>query len=110
MKDANDFLKDNPHIKLDVDIEEEIPVRKNSFDPKTNKVSSTYQMEKIRTRYIHAPKETVSCKTGGHNYRVSDTKRWIFVCTRCPFARRAFPFTHKFSDGKLINKATGQPI
>ncbi len=108
MKTADDFLKDNPHIKLGQDIEEEVPVKKNSFDPKTGKVFSTYQLEKVRTRYINAPKETVSCKTSGHLYRVADPHRWMFACTKCPFTRRAFPTTHRFASGKLINKATGQ--
>ncbi len=108
--DVDRFLKDNPGIKLGEDVMEEIPVKKNSFDPKTNKVFSTYQLEKVQTRYVHAPKETVSCKEGGHLYRIADPKRWMFVCTRCPFARRAFPTTHKFIKGQLINKATNQPV
>lgn len=110
MKTAEDFLKDNPHIKLGEDITEEIPVKKNSFDPKTGKVFSTYQLEKVHTRYIDAPKEKLSCKTGGHVYRIADPKRWIFACTRCPFARRVFPTTHRFIKGQIINKASGQPI
>lgn len=110
MKNANDFLRDNPHIKLGVDIEEEVPVLKNQFDPKTHKVSSVYQLEKVRTRYIDAPKEKVSCKTGGHNYRVADKHRWIFACNNCTFARRAFPTTHRFSNGQLIRKDTNQLV
>ncbi len=110
MTDSKQFLKDNPHIKLGVDIEEDIPVKKNSFDPKTGKVFSTYQLEKVRTRYIDAPKEAVSCKVGGHNYRISNPHRWIFVCTKCPFAKRVFPTTHKFIKGQLIRKIDNQPV
>lgn len=108
--DKEQFLKDNPHIKLGEDITEQITVPKNTFDPKTGKISSTYQIEKVHTRYIHAPKEVVSCKTNGHFYRVADPKRWMFVCTRCRFARRAFPTTYRFIKGQLISKATGQPV
>ena len=110
MKTTEDFLKDNPHIKLGEEVIEEIPVLKNSFDPKTKQVFSTYQLEKVKTRYIDAPKVKVSCKLGGHTYRIADPKRWIFICTVCPFSRRAFPTTHRFTQGKLINKASGQPV
>lgn len=106
----NDFSKDNPHIKLGEWTEEEIAVKKNHFDTKTGKVTSTYQLEKVRTKYVNAPKQKVSCKTGGHSYRIADSHKWIFTCEKCPYSKKAFPTTHKFVKGQLINKATNLPV
>ena len=108
MKNANDFIRENPHIKLDQFVDEEIPVQKNSFNPKTGKVFSTYKLEKVKTKYVNAPKEKVSCRDNDHTYRVADTHKWIFACLNCPVAKKALPFTHKFIKGKLIRKATGR--
>lgn len=107
MKGTEEFLKDNPGIKLGEDIEEEIPVKKNVFNPKTKTVMSTYQLEKVRTRYIEAVPEKLACKQGEHIYKVADPKQWLFFCTKCPHSKRVFPTTHTFSKGKLIHKATG---
>lgn len=110
MTNADNFLKDNPHIKLGEFVEEEVPVLKNSFDTNTGKVTSSYQLEKVRTKYVNAPKQKVSCKTGVHSYKVLDVHKWIFGCVNCPYSKKAFPTTHKFIDGQLISKATNLPV
>lgn len=95
---------------LDVFIEEDVPVRKNALDPKTGRITSIVQMEKQRTMYMDVPKEHYRCKSGEHNFEVTDTHKWIFSCTKCTYSRRVYPTTYKFIDGKLIHKQTGKAI
>lgn len=106
---SKDNIEDFP-FPLDTDVEETVPVQKNSFNPDTGRVTSTYQLEKVKTRYIHAPKEKLRCKPGDHIFRVLDNRKWIFGCTICPFAKKVSPATFTFNKGKLISKATELPV
>ena len=100
-KDAKDF----PY-PLNTDIEEQIPVKKVRFDEKSNKLISTYELETRRTRYIDAPREHIRCKSGEHEFKVINGGEGLFQCIKCPFQRKVYPTTHKYVNGKLINKIT----
>lgn len=108
MSDKDD-LKNFP-LPLDTDIEEEVPVKKNAFDPKTGRITSNYQLEKVTTRYIHAPKEKLRCKPTTHIFQISDPNRWLFTCSNCPYAFKASPIAYIFKEGKLISKRTNIPV
>lgn len=95
---------------LNVDIEEQVPVKKMKFDPESKEVTTAWSMEKRTTRYIEVPKEKHRCANGEHIFKVIDGGRGIFACTLCPFRRKVYPSTYKFLDGKLIHKITGKII
>lgn len=105
----DDTPKDFPH-PLDTWIEEDIPVKRNKIDPDTGKVTTTTQLEKVKTKYMNVPPVKHRCQDGEHIFRVSDPNRGIFVCTICPYARQVFPTTYEFKDGKLIHRITGKII
>lgn len=88
-------------------IEEEVPVRKNKIDPETGVVTSTIQLEKVRTKYIQAIPRKHRCKDGEHIFKCIDNNRYIFSCTKCPYSRQVYPTTYKFENGKLIHRTTG---
>lgn len=103
-----------PH-PLDTDIIEQVPVRKFHMDPKTEKIRQVIEMETRITRYVDVPKEKHRCKDGEHLFRVVDGGRGLFSCTLCPFTRKVYPTTHRFTGnldtpGKLIHKVTHQTI
>lgn len=98
-----------PH-PLDVDIEETIPVKKFKFDPKTKRTTSTYELEKVTTRYMEIPYEKYRCKTGEHTFKCVDNTRYIFSCVKCPFSRKVYPTSYEFIKGKLISKTTGRAV
>jgi len=100
---------------LDTDIIEEVPVQKirvDDINEKTGaaKYSVKTVLERQTVRYIHAPKSKVRCKDGEHIFRPYDTRKGIFACTLCLYARKVFPSTYMFKDGKLINRTTGRVI
>lgn len=105
MEDAKKFP-----FPLDVDIEEQIPVKKVKFDPKTERITSVYEMETRITRYMDVPKEKHRCKDGEHEFKCIDGGRGIFNCRHCPFTRKVYPSSYKFIDGKLIHKQTGRVV
>ena len=55
-EDKEQFLKDNPGVKLDEFFDEQVPVKKNHFDEKTGTISQTIQLENLRTKYVYVPK------------------------------------------------------
>lgn len=112
-KEMNDDIKEftqNTGKPVDTWVEEEVPVQKNKFDPTTGKIMTTYDLEKVRTKYINAPKEKFRCKSGEHYFRIFNAKRWMFACNNCPLVKRVFPTKYTLKDGKLINKVTHIPV
>lgn len=107
MSDAS--LKDFPY-KLNEWTEEEVPVRKNKFDHKTGKVVSIYEMEKIKTMYINAPKEKLRCASGTHIFKpIGNPGNYTFGCVNCPFARKVYPTTYRLTaEGRLQHRITGE--
>lgn len=106
--DAARFTRETG-IPLDQDVTEQIPVRKNVFDQKTGTVRSTVQLENVTVRYIHSPKDKVSCNRGEHDFHVVDNRKWLFACRSCAIQKKVTPFSHKFINGKLISKRTNLP-
>ena len=116
MSEATEFTK-NTGIPLDVDIEEQVPVKKlvvDSFDEETEtaKVSIKTVLEKRTVRYMHVPKTKHRCKDGEHVFRIFNRNKYLFACTLCPFVRKVFPTTYRFdrASGKLIHRITGQAV
>jgi len=107
MADKQDFP-----FPLDTDIEEDIPVRKNKFDPATGKVYSVVELEKQKVRYINAPPEKHRCKPGDHTFIVINLKRSIFGCTKCQYSRMVYPTKYRYDEKtkKLINKFTQEVL
>jgi ribosomal protein L37AE/L43A len=101
--------KDFPH-PLNEFIEEDIPVKKIRFDANTGKISQVTELEKQKTMYIDAKPEKTRCKSGEHYFKVINTSRGIFKCTKCPFHRQVYPTSYMYIDGKLISKATGKAV
>lgn len=105
----NDFTKETGK-PLDEWIGEDTPVLKNRYDPKTGRVFSSYEIEKVKTKYIEVPYEKLRCKTGDHIFEVADIHKYIFHCTKCQYTRQVYPTTYKFANGKLIHRFTGKAI
>lgn len=82
-------------------IEEEVPVKKNTFDPKTGHISSTYQTEKVKTMYINAPKEKVRCKDNDHYWKSYNPRKWLINCKNCNIVKRIYPPAY-LKDGKIV--------
>jgi len=101
--DNDKDIKDFP-FPLGEWVEEQIPVKKNRFDPDTKSFNQTVEYEKVRTQYINAPKEMVRCSDNDHSFSVLDPHKWIFVCSNCHVRRKASPLKYKFLGGKLIAK------
>jgi hypothetical protein len=102
MKQDED-IKDFPY-PLNQEIEENVPVKKHRIDPKTNRVSTTYELEKVKTTYFHAPKNKFRCKPEDHEFKSYDPKKWLFTCTKCPLVKKVYP-THKLVGGKLVRRS-----
>lgn len=88
-------------------IEEEVPVTKNRINPKTGKVTSVVQLEKVRTKYIESIPKLQRCSSGEHIFKCVDQNRYIFSCIKCSYSRQVYPTTYKFENGKLIHRYTG---
>jgi len=110
MKDPKDFP-----FPLDVDIEEQVPVRRVTVDNiDEKKGSANYSvktvMEKQTVRYMNVPKTKNRCKDGDHVFRPFNIKKGMFACTNCPYVRKVYPSTYRFVDGKFIHRITGRAI
>jgi len=103
------MAKDFPH-PLNEFIEEDVPVRKLHYDQDTKKVSSTVKMEKMKTMYVDAKPEKMRCQTGQHNFKIANSSKGLFRCTKCPYYRQVYPTTYMFKKGKLIHKVTGRVV
>lgn len=95
---------------LNTFIEEEVPVKKNRFDPQSGRITSVTQMEKVKTMYIDAPAVKHRCKDGEHVFKCVDNHRYIFSCLNCRYSRKVYPTTYEFKDGKLIHRITGNIV
>lgn len=102
-------IKDFPH-PIGVEIEEEIPVTKNQFNPTTGKVTTVIELEKVKTTYLDIPKEKLRCQDGDHLFKVVDGAKGLFSCTNCPYHRQVYPTSYMFINGRLINKRTGRVV
>lgn len=112
--EASDFTK-KTGIPLNVDVVEQVPIRKitvDSIDEETGsaKFSVKTVMETQTVRYLHSPKVRVRCNTGEHIFRPLDIKKGIFGCTKCPFAARIHPANYIFKDGQLIHRDTKRVV
>lgn len=101
--------KDYP-FPLDTFIDENVPVQTHEYHPKTGTISTTVKMEKLRTKYIEAIPQKISCIKGSHDFYQSDKKKWIFTCRNCSLKKKVFPTVYRFDNGSLINKATGEKV
>lgn len=108
--DTQDFLKNNPHIKLDEWTDEKIAVPKIKFDPESKKITRSYELETVKTKYLNIPKVKHRCKTGEHDFEVVDVHRCIFSCLKCSFSKLAHPAFYKFKDKKLVNLRTNKAV
>ncbi len=100
-KKQNNETKDFPY-PLDTFIEESVPVLKNRFNIETGKLSTTYEIEKVKTMYIHAPKNKVRCKDNEHEWYSYDPSKWLIACKNCNIVKRIYPGSYTLKDGKLI--------
>jgi hypothetical protein len=92
-------------------VDEEVPVPRHEFDPKTERVTTTYTLEKVRTKYMKVKKETLRCPRGEHIFKVVDRHRYHFKCVKCGFGRQVYPTFYKFTkEGKLVNRLTGEAV
>lgn len=107
----SDFTKDTGK-PLDEFIEEEIPVQKNKFNPVTGKVFTSYDLEKVKTKYIEVPYEKIRCKDGEHIFKIKDVHKWVFSCENCNYSRKVYPVTYRYDEktGGLFHKITGDRI
>lgn len=95
-----DDIKDFPH-PLNEWIEEEVVVQKNKYDKDTGKIYRTHEIEKVKTKYFHAPPERIRCPKNDHYFVSFDPKKWLFVCKNCKTVKKVFP-SHKLADGKIV--------
>jgi hypothetical protein len=100
-------MADKFPLPTNVWTEEEVPVKKTKFDPKTGKTFSSYELEKVKTMYIDAPKEKLRCKNGDHIFECINGSKGLFKCTNCPYHRQVYPSSYMFLNGRLVNKRTG---
>lgn len=104
-------MKSEPFSKpLDTFIEEDIAVKKVKFNPETKKTFTTYELEKVRTKYMDIPYEKYRCVDGEHVFKCIDPHKWIFSCINCSYFRKVYPVTYNFEDGKLIHRKTGKVV
>jgi hypothetical protein len=107
-----DFAKDHPNIKLNEFIEETVNVKR--MIPK--EVNGRIEMEvkdvptKQRTMYIDAPERKIKCKDGEHSWYLKDNRRYIYACKKCGYHKKIYPVTHKFENGCIVHKITGERI
>lgn len=95
-------MKDNKFpFPTDQFIEEEVPVKRNTYDPNTGRVSSTYQTEKVKTMYINAPYEKVRCKDNDHYWKSYNTRKWLINCKNCNIVKKIYP-PARLQDGKIV--------
>lgn len=112
MKEPKDFP-----FPLDVDIEEQVPVKKIVVDDIDEKKGSARfsvktVMEKQTVRYMNVPKSKVRCKDGTHQFRPFNVKKGLFACLNCPYVRKIFPSTYRFDkeSKQFIHRITGRAI
>ena len=109
-ENKDDFLKEHPGVKFNEFIEEQVPVRKLDYDHTKGTITSTYKLEKIKTKYIHAPYEKLRCPRGTHIFTSVDPKKNLFSCKNCAFYKKVSPAYFKFVDGQLISRTTNKPV
>jgi len=104
-----DFTKETG-IPLNQFIEEDIPVQHLNYDPEKKRVFSSYQLEKVKTMYINAPKEKHRCSSGQHVFELANQRKAIFSCTKCSFSKKVYPSTYMYINKKLIHKITKKAV
>lgn len=111
MNEAKQFLKENPDKKLGEWLDEEVTVKTVEFDPQTKKASVVDKIDQRKVQYIHAPLKKYRCKSGEHVFKVLDRSRYIFGCTKCQYARQAYPTTFKITpEGYMIDMRTNTRV
>lgn len=105
------FLDNNPDKKLNEWLTEDVPVKTVEFDPQTKKASVVDKIEQRKVQYVHAPIKKYRCKSGEHVFKVLDRSRYIFGCTKCQFAKQAYPTTFKITpEGYMIDMRTNTRV
>lgn len=116
MRDADRFVVDNPGVKLNEFIEEEVDVRTLTPvpDEKNKRVKLEYGSVKAKqkTMYVDSPSKKVICRPGTHFFVPLDPKKYTFSCRNCDWCYHAQIPTHKYNpeDGSLSYRRTGLKV
>jgi len=95
------FEFDKPIIQ-----EREVDMYQMVIDKETKQPKLKVVKNKIQetVTYHNAPEQSFSCKKGGHNYQMIDTKKYIARCMNCSKHWKMNPAFHKLKDGNILQR------
>lgn len=112
---TNDFIKDNPSIKLNEWTDEpiEIATMEPEFD-RNGRVKGIKQGKRTTTERVHYSRlsepHKVSCPDMGHDWHIPDKNDHIAHCRGCAKKQFIRAIFEKVVDGKILGRDTSLQI